>query len=191
MPRELARFTNHRENTMTARSRPRPPTGHKFIIGSDHAGYDLKEKVKEYLTEKGNEVEDHVEEFQETIDFGPVAEHVAKAVAQREGTYGILMCGTGLAMSITANKVRGVRAALLYDEQSAEYARRHNDANVLVFGGRTMEFEDVRKRLDAFFDAEFEGGKYARRNEYISRMDAQRNEETPPSAGSRKPSENA
>ncbi len=176
---------------MTAKRRPGPPTDQKFIIGSDHAGYALKEKVKKYLAEKGNEVEDYVEQFQEAIDFAPVAESVGRAVAERKGTYGILMCGTGLGMSITANKVRGVRAALLYDEQAAEYARRHNDANVLVFGGRTMDFEDVRKRLDAFFGAVFEGGKYARRNEYITGMEGSRDEGKGPSRPARKPREGA
>jgi len=79
----------------------------------------------------------------------------------------VLICGTGLAMSIAANKVHGIRAAILYDRFSAQYARRHNDANVLVFGGRTMEFTEVRERLDEFLSHHFEGGKYARRNEYL------------------------
>ena len=95
----------------------------------------------------------------------------SRQVTGEEESVGILVCGTGLAMSITANKVPGVRAALLYNRSAAEYARRHNDANVLIFGGRTMTFEEVRENLEAFFSAQFEGGKYARRNKYIAEVE--------------------
>lgn len=150
------------------------PNNEKFIIGSDHAGYELKEKVKQYLAANGNAVEDFVEEFREAMDFGPVAERVAQAVAAQGEVYGILICGTGLAMSMAANKVHGIRATVLYDQSAAEYARRHNDANILVFGGRTMDFEDVRKRLEAFFRCDFEGGKYARRNQYLGAIESRK-----------------
>jgi ribose 5-phosphate isomerase B len=143
------------------------PRDRKFVIGCDHGGYELKERVKGYLLQQGNAVDDRVEESMERIDFPPVAEEVGQAVAGQPDTYGVLICGTGLGMSMAANKVRGVRAALLYDEFSAEYARRHNDANVLVFGGRTMDFDQVRRRIEVFFGQEFEGGKYAERNDYI------------------------
>lgn len=148
------------------------PCNLTFIIGSDHAGYELKERAKSYLLENGNAVEDRVPEFKERIDFPPVAEEVARLVASREGSYGVLICGTGIGMSMVANKVPGVRAALLYDEFAAEYARRHNDANVLTFGGRTMDFDRVRRHLEVFFSHEFEGGKYAERNDYIAGMDS-------------------
>ncbi|MCK4283442.1 MAG: ribose 5-phosphate isomerase B [Candidatus Brocadiae bacterium] len=147
------------------------PTGEKFVIGSDHAGYELKEKIKRYLAEKKNTVQDLSGELRKPVDWGPVAERVCKAVVGEQRTYGILICGTGLAMSMAANKVRGARAVVLYDTYAAECARRHNDANVLVFGGRTMDFEDACRHLETFFSCDFAGGKYARRNEYLEAIE--------------------
>jgi ribose 5-phosphate isomerase B len=148
------------------------PRGERFVIGCDHAGYKLKEFVKRYLLEAGNDVDDRTLELRGRTDFPPVADQVSRAVASEDGCYGILICGTGLGMSMASNKVRGIRAALLYDEFSAECARRHNDANVLVFGGRTMEFEQVRRRLETFFGHEFEGGRYAERNRSLAGIEA-------------------
>jgi len=159
---------------LSGRDSARPFTGESFFLGCDHAGYEMKQKIKEYLLAAGNLVEDLQEDFRERIDFPPVAEKVGRAVASRPGAYGILVCGTGIGVSMAANKVPGVRAAVLYDELAAQYARRHNDANVLTFGSRTMEFEDVRLRLETFFSHEPEGGKYAERNQYMERMDIER-----------------
>lgn len=148
------------------------PCCKKFVLGCDHAGYELKEELKRYLTETGNAVVDLVPEFQGRTDFPPIAERLGRQVATAEdGSCGILVCGTGIGMSMAANKVPGVRAALLYNEMAAEYARRHNDANVLVFGGRTMTLEQVKSYLAAFFRHEFEGGRYAERNAYMIGMD--------------------
>jgi RpiB/LacA/LacB family sugar-phosphate isomerase len=156
---------------MGVRQSSTPPCNEGFVLGSDHAGYDLKEHLKRYLREKGNEVEDLVPEFRDRIDFPAVAEETSRKVAEEGGRYGVLVCGTGLGMCIAANKVRGIRAALLYNEAAAEYARRHNDANVLVFGGRTMTFDHARTCLEIFFSHRFEGGRYAERNDYIGRME--------------------
>jgi ribose 5-phosphate isomerase B len=156
---------------MAVRQSSAPPCNERFVLGSDHAGYDLKEQVKRYLLEKSNDVEDLVPEFRERIDFPGVAEEAGRKVAHGRGRYGVLVCGTGLGMCMAANKVRGVRAALLYNEAAAEYARRHNDANVLVFGGRTMSFDHARKCLEIFFNHRFEGGRYAERNDYMGRME--------------------
>jgi len=151
------------------------PRGERFVLACDHAGYELKEELKRYLADTGNEVEDLVPEFQGRTDFPPVAERLGRHVAAaRDGSYGILICGTGIGMSIAANKVPGVRAALLYGEMAADYARRHNDANVIIFGGRTMTFEQARSYLEAFFRHEFEGGRYAERNAQIAGMDGER-----------------
>jgi ribose 5-phosphate isomerase B len=148
------------------------PRGERFVLGCDHAGYEMKEELKRYLTGAGNDVEDLVPEFEGRTDFPPIAERLARQVAAAgDGLYGILVCGTGIGMSMAANKVPGVRAALLYCEAAAEYARRHNNANVLAFGGRTMTFEQVRSYLEAFFRHEFEGGRYAERNAYMAGMD--------------------
>ncbi len=148
------------------------PRGEKFVLACDHAGYEMKEELKRYLEAAGNEVEDLVPEFQGRTDFPPIAERLARQVAAADdGLYGILICGTGIGMSMAANKVPGVRAALRCSETAAEYARRHNNANVLAFGSRTMTFEQVRSYLEAFFRHEFEGGRYAERNAYMNGMD--------------------
>ena len=147
------------------------PRGRKFFVGADHAGFELKEAIKHYLLENGNEVQDFTEEFRERIDFPPVAERVGRSVAGNKGTIGVLVCGTGLGMSIAANKVRGVRAALLYNDFAAEHAASHNDANVLVFAGRVMSFDETRRYIDTFFAHSFQGGKYAERNEYIEKIE--------------------
>jgi ribose 5-phosphate isomerase B len=148
------------------------PRGGKFLLGCDHAGYEMKETLKRFLEQAGTEVEDLVPDFQERIDFPPVAERLARRVAAAEdGSYGILICGTGIGMDMAANKVPGVRAALLYCETAAEYARRHNDANVLCFGARTMTFDQVQSYLETFFGHAFEGGRYAERNAYIAGLD--------------------
>ena len=140
----------------------------------DHAGYDLKEQLKRCLVDGGNAVDDLTPEFRERTDFPPVAERLGKKVAGEDGTYGILICGTGIGMSVAANRVPGIRAALLYCEYAAECARRHNDANVLVFGGRTMDFEEARRYLEVFFAQQFEGGLYAVRNDHIEGMESGR-----------------
>jgi ribose 5-phosphate isomerase B len=155
---------------MGDRAERRAPDGKRFIIGSDHAGYELKERVREYLEAHGNEVEDLTGEIQGSTDYPVIGEEVGRAVAARPGALGVLVCGTGIGVSIAANKVAGIRAALLYDEAAAEYARSHNDANVIVFGGRTMAFDDVCRRIEAFFSKTFEGGRHQRRNDYIGEI---------------------
>lgn len=150
----------------------RGPQGEKFYVGSDHAGFEVKEKLKALLRERGNEVVDLQEEYRERIDFPPVAEKVGRSVASDSGSYGVLVCGTGVGVAMAANKVDGVRAAALYCDAAAEYARRHNNANVITFGQRTMDYADIVRRLEVFFDHEFEGGKYADRNDYLNEIEA-------------------
>ncbi len=156
---------------MKETKRDKEPQREKFYLGSDHAGFELKEKLKALLRRRGNTVVDLQEQYRERIDFPPVAERVGRAVVDDPGSYGLLVCGTGIGVTMAANKVRGVRAALLYDEEATEYARRHNDANVLTFGGRIMSYQQARRRLEAFFAHEFEGGKYADRNEYLGKIE--------------------
>ncbi|MGD2175702.1 MAG: ribose 5-phosphate isomerase B [Candidatus Brocadiaceae bacterium] len=152
-------------NPDNSQRRPR-----KFIIGSDHAGRQMKDRIRQYLIELGHQVEDRTPD-QEKTDYPLVGEDVARRVARGEGRLGVLVCGTGIGISIAANKVPGIRAALLYSPEAADYARRHNDANVLVFGGRTMRFPQVRRCIDAFLDAEFEGGRHGRRNDHIRQIE--------------------
>ncbi|NLW50086.1 MAG: RpiB/LacA/LacB family sugar-phosphate isomerase [Candidatus Brocadiaceae bacterium] len=154
------------ESTETA------PRGEKFVLACDHAGYEMKQELRRYLEQAGNRVEDLVPEFLGRTDFPAIAETLGRRVAAAaDGSYGVLICGTGIGMSMAVNKVAGVRGALLYSETAAEYARRHNDANVLIFGSRTMTFAQVRSYLEAFFRQEFEGGRYADRNAYMAQMD--------------------
>jgi ribose 5-phosphate isomerase B len=151
-------------------SERRAPTGQRFVLASDHAAYELKEQVKRYLEGAGNEVDDLVGKIEGSIDYPVVAEQLARKVVAQDSVYGVLMCGTGIGASIAANKVDGVRAALLYSDAASEYARAHNNANVLVFGGRTMAFDEVRSRIEAFFSKKFEGGRHQRRNDYIAEI---------------------
>ncbi len=137
------------------------------VLGCDHGGFELKEEVKKFLDEQNFKVNDINPEYKNPIDFVRSAHKVCETVLKEENTLGFLFCGTGIGISIAANRIKNIRAALLYDDFSAEYARRHNNANVLVFGGRTMKIEDVKERIKVFFDNQFEGGKYAKRNKKI------------------------
>ena len=139
----------------------------KIAVGTDHGGFELKQEIVKYMEEKGWEVEDFTPKFNNPIPFVPVAVRVCSKVKDDAGTIGILCCGTGVGMSIAANRQSDIRAAILYDDFTAEYSRRHNNANVLVFGGRTMKVEDVLRRIDIFLSNEFDGGKYDERNKSI------------------------
>ena len=125
----------------------------KVIIGSDHGGFDLKESIKEYLGSKGNEVDDLGTSSKESCDYPDFASKVALKVQETKG-WGILVCGTGIGVSVVANKYKDIRAALCYDEYTAKMAREHNDANILCIGGRTTDFGIARKMVDIFLSTE-------------------------------------
>jgi len=148
-----------------------PPTGLRFIVGCDHAGFELKEQIRQYLIENGNDVVDTVPEFRERIEFPPVAADVARQAAADPELMGILVCGSGIGMCITANKVPGVRAAVLWTERLAQLGRTHNNLNVLVFAGRMMGFPQTRRNIETFFAHSFLEGKYAERNATIERIE--------------------
>ncbi len=134
----------------------------RIAIGSDHAGYELKESVKEYLKSKGIEVLDVGTYSEERVDYPDYAKKVCGEV--RNGVdFGILICGTGLGMSIAANKCKGIRAALCLYPDMARLAREHNNANVLVMAGRLMGKELANWTVDAFLNARFQGGRHERR----------------------------
>ena len=138
-----------------------------IAIGSDHAGFELKEYVLKYLKEQDYQVEDFGTFVADRVDYPDYAIKVAHSVASGENQFGIVICGTGLGVSITANKVRGIRAALCCSEYMAEMARRHNNANILALGGRTTSQEQAIKIIDTFFATEFEGGRHATRVDKI------------------------
>jgi len=143
----------------------------KIAIGADHGGYSLKEIVKKHLTEQGHEVLDLGTHDTQSCHYPVFAEKVAHAVASGECERGILCCGTGIGMSIAANKVRGIRAAAVSDCFSAEFTRRHNDANVLCMGERTLGPGLALLITDIFVRTQFEGGRHQTRLDLISEME--------------------
>ena len=134
-----------------------------IAIGSDHGGFELKQAIKNYLDEKGLAYKDFGTDSTDSCDYPIYGKAVAEAVAKGECERGIVICGTGIGISISANKVKGIRAALCGDCYSAEYTRRHNDANVLALGARVLGEGLALKIVDTFLNTEFEGGRHARR----------------------------
>jgi RpiB/LacA/LacB family sugar-phosphate isomerase len=141
-----------------------------IAMGADHGGFELKETLKNHLEKRGLSVADFGARSQEATDYPDFAQAVAHTVALRKAQMGLLICTTGIGMSITANKIPGVRAALVSDEQTAALARRHNNANVLCLAGKTTSPHEAVKILDAFLNAKFEGGRHERR---VSKMETQ------------------
>ena len=134
-----------------------------IAIGSDHGGFALKEEIKKHLTEKGVPFRDFGTDSEDSCDYPVYAEKVCRAVTAGEAELGILCCGTGIGMSMAANKIRGIRCACCGDCFSAEMTRRHNDANVLALGGRVLGVGLALEIADIFLDTPFEGGRHARR----------------------------
>ena len=143
-----------------------------IAIGSDHGGFLLKQEVMKYLAEKGLEYKDFGTYTEDSCDYPIYGEAVARAVASGECERGIVICGTGIGISISANKVHGIRAALCGDCYSAEYTRRHNDANVLALGARVLGSGLALKIVETFLTTEFEGGRHARRVAMISDLES-------------------
>lgn len=144
----------------------------KVAIGSDHAAYALKEHVKSYLELKGIEVLDEGTYSEESVDYPVFAKKVADDVVSKSVDYGVLLCGTGLGMSIAANKIRGVYAALCLYPTMAKYARLHNNANILVMAGRLMGPTLAEETVDVFLSTSFEGGRHTRRFNEIKEMES-------------------
>ena len=135
----------------------------KIAIGCDHAGYLLKVAVKDKLLKEGFEVVDFGTDSVESVDYPSYGKAVGKAVADGEAEKGIVICGSGIGISIAANKVKGVRCALCTSVEMAEMSRRHNDANVLAMGARMIEQDLAFKIVDKWLETDFEGGKHLRR----------------------------
>ena len=145
--------------------------GARIAIGSDHRGYFLKQALLPMLEERGHRHQDMGCHNEEAVDYPDVAEKVARAVANGEADYGVLVCGTGIGMSIAANKVPGIRAALCSDPMSARMARQHNDSNVLCMGGAMVGECLAREIAAVYLSTGFEGGRHARRTKKISRLE--------------------
>lgn len=137
------------------------------FIASDHAGFDLKEKIKKFLTDKGQTVIDLGPETSERVDFPDFANLVAKKIQHKEGR-GILVCGSGQGMAMRANKFSNVRAALCWNEESCRLSREHNDSNLLCLGSRLIDHDLALKLIPIFLDTPFASGRHATRVDKIS-----------------------
>lgn len=143
----------------------------KVYIGSDHGGFQLKEKIKGLLEEKGLEISDLGTQGTESCDYPDFAKAVAEKVASEPEAKGILICGTGIGMSMTANKAKGIRAALCHNEFTAQMAREHNNANVLCLGERVLDESTALKIVEVFLETGFSGEeRHARRVKKIDGM---------------------
>ncbi|BFU26027.1 ribose 5-phosphate isomerase B, putative [Entamoeba histolytica HM-1:IMSS-B] len=142
----------------------------EVIIGSDHAGFPLKEIVKKYLIEKGIKVNDMGTYSTERCDYPDFAEKVAREVV-KTGKKGILVCGSGIGISIAANKINGVRCALCHDHYTAVMCRRHNDANIIAFGARVIGSDIATDMVDVFLSTPFDGMQHTARVEKIHKLE--------------------
>lgn len=143
----------------------------KIIIGSDHGGLNLKNLIIHHLHLKNIQVEDIGSYSNENVDFPPYAEKVAKSVAGNNADFGILCCGTGIGMSMAANKIKGIRAAVVSESYSAKYSRLHNDANILCLGQRVIGEGLALEIVDIWLSTTFDGGKHQRRIDLLNQLE--------------------
>ena len=143
----------------------------KVALGCDHGGFVLKAKVVETLQKLGAEVVDLGTNNEESVDYPVYAEKVAHAVADKVCELGVLLCGTGIGMSIAANKVKGIRAAVLSDTFSAKATRQHNNSNILCLGGRVVTPEEAAKLVTVWYTTEYEGGRHQKRVDMITEIE--------------------
>ena len=142
----------------------------KIAVASDHGGFALKNTVKEHLEKKGIEVTDLGTYSEESVDYPVFGRKCAEEVASGKADKGIVCCGTGIGISIAANKVKGIRCALCTSEEMAEMASKHNNANMISRGGRILEEETALKIVDKWLSSEFEGGRHKRRTDMLDEM---------------------
>ena len=144
----------------------------KIGIASDHAGYDYRKEIKKFLESGGYEVTDFGVKAKKPVSGWRLVEDLASAVLDKKVDRGILICGTGIAVSIAANKVRGIRAALCNDLYTAQKSREHNDSNVLAFGSRVIGLEVAKEIVKTWLKTEYEGGRHIERNKYIEYIES-------------------
>lgn len=142
-----------------------------IAIGSDHGGLQLKDAVRTYLVGRGLIVDDLGTNNEDSVDYPDFGARVAKAVSHQVVAKGILICGTGIGMSITANKFPGIRAALVWDDFTAQMAKEHNDANILVLGGRVLSVDDACRMIGIWLDTPFAGGRHQGRLDKIAQIE--------------------
>ena len=141
-----------------------------IAIASDHGGFQLKETIRKYLAERGEKVVDLGTSSEESVDYPIYGKACGEAVASGKAERGIGVCGTGIGISIAANKVKGIRCGLCTSVEMAKLTRQHNNANILALGGRTTDPELALQIVDAFLDTEFEGGRHKRRTDMLDEM---------------------
>jgi ribose 5-phosphate isomerase B len=145
----------------------------RIVIGSDHAGFAVKERIRKYLETAGYAVDDQGTWSEESVDYPDYGKAVGERVASKQADLGIAVCGSGIGISIAANKVTGIRAALAHDAMTARLAREHNDANVLALGGRIVTPEAALEMVQIFLTTAYLGGRHQRRLDKIARMEDQ------------------
>jgi ribose 5-phosphate isomerase B len=148
----------------------------KLFVGSDHAGFQLKTALVKLARELGHEVEDLGPKTADRVDYPDFGAKVGRAVVENPGSRGLVCCGSGIGISIAANKIPGVRAALTWNEDSARLSRQHNDANVLAVGERMVSQGEAEGMLRVWLETEFEGGRHADRVAKLTALDAERAE---------------
>ena len=144
-----------------------------IVIGADHGGFKLKEEIKKYFDEKGMKYIDKGCFSEESVDYPEIAKEVAKEVSNKKADIGILICRSGIGMSIVANKFKGVRCAVCYNEQIAKFSRMHNNANMIALGADYMSTNDAICILRQFIATEFEGGRHEARVDLISEIESE------------------
>lgn len=144
----------------------------KIVIGNDHAAVEMKKEIARFLEEKGIEVINVGTDTTESVDYPVYGEKVGRAVAEGRADLGIAICGTGLGISLAANKVRGIRACVCSEPYTAEMSRRHNNCNVLCFGARVVGMDLAKMIVETWLNAEFEGGRHQRRVDEIMKIEA-------------------
>jgi ribose 5-phosphate isomerase B len=144
----------------------------KIGIGNDHSALEMKKEIIAFLEEKGHEVVDYGTNSAESCDYPVYGEVVARAVAAGEVEQGILICGTGLGISLAANKVKGIRAAVCSEPFTAKMARAHNNCNILAFGARVVGPELAKMIVEAWLNTDFEGGRHQRRVDLIMEIES-------------------
>ena len=142
----------------------------KIAVAADHGGYKLKEKVKEHLLERGIEVEDLGTHSEESVDYPIYGKLCGEAVASGQADLGVVVCGTGIGISIAANKVHGIRCGLCTSVEMAHLTKQHNNANILALGGRTTGEELAMEIVDERLDTQYEGGRHQRRGEMLDNL---------------------
>lgn len=143
----------------------------KIAVGSDHGGLEYKNAIKEHLLSKGYEVVDVGTNNKESCHYPVFGAEVAKKVASKECQFGVVVCTSGEGIAIAANKIKGIRCGIAYNDEVSKLIRQHNDANVISFGQKFMSIEDVIRRVDIFLNTDFEGGRHQTRVDLISDLE--------------------